>query len=47
MPSQFGTQGQITYIGGHGDENGVRLKLNFETPSLNMYAYPYIEACKA
>lgn len=47
LPADFGLLSPITYIGGHGDENGVRLKINFETPSLNMYAYPYIEACKA
>mgnify|MGYP000848321275 CR=1 FL=1 len=47
LPGNYGLLSPITYIGGHGDENGVRLKLNFETPSLNMYAYPYIEACKA
>ena len=28
-------------IGG-GDENGVRLKLNFETPSLNSFVYEYM-----
>jgi len=47
LPGDFGLLSPITYIGGHGDENGVRLKINFETPSLNMYAYPYLEACKA
>jgi len=29
------------FIGGNGDENGVRLKVNFETPSLNSFAYPF------
>jgi hypothetical protein len=39
IPSTFGGLAPIVYIGGHGDENGVRLKLNFETPSLNSYEY--------
>jgi hypothetical protein len=41
VASMFGSLAPITYIGGHGDENGVRLKLNFETPSLNSWEYPY------
>jgi hypothetical protein len=41
IPSQFGALSAITYIGGAGDENGVRLKYNVETPSLNSYAYAY------
>jgi hypothetical protein len=41
IPSQFGSLAPIVYIGGAGDENGVRLKLNFETPSLNSFAYPF------
>lgn len=41
IPSQFGALSAITYIGGAGDENGVRLKFNLETPSLNSYAYAY------
>lgn len=41
IPSQFGSLAAIVYVGGAGDENGVRLKLNFETPSLNSYAYPF------
>ena len=28
---------------GTGDENGVRLNLNLETPSLNSMAYTYME----
>lgn len=35
----FGSLGAITYIGGYGDENGVRMKMNFETPSLNSLVY--------
>ena len=45
IPSTFGSLAPIVYIGGHGDENGVRLKLNFETPSLNSFEYDY-SACK-
>lgn len=41
IPSQFGLLSPVVYIGGAGDENGVRLKLNFETPSFNSYAYPF------
>lgn len=37
--TQFGSLGAITYIGGLGDENGVRMKMNFETPSLNTLVY--------
>lgn len=44
VPGQFGLLSPITFIGGTGDENGVRLKLNFETPSLNSFAYDYL-AC--
>jgi hypothetical protein len=40
-PSQFGSLSGITWIGGMGDENGVRLKLIFETPSLNSFTYPF------
>lgn len=40
VPSQFGSLSGITYIGANGDENGVRLKLIFETPSLNSFVYP-------
>ena len=41
IPAQFGLLSAIVYVGGAGDENGVRLKLNFETPSLNSFAYPF------
>ena len=44
IPSQFGSLAPIVYTGGAGDENGVRLKLNFETPSLNSFAYSF-ESC--
>ena len=46
IPSQYGSLAPITYIGGAGDENGVRLKLNFETPSLNSFVYPF-DSCDA
>ncbi|MFZ9629831.1 MAG: hypothetical protein ACO3C1_10830 [Ilumatobacteraceae bacterium] len=39
LPSTYGSLAAITYIGGRGDENGVRQKLNFETPSLNSLVY--------
>lgn len=41
VPAQFGLLSPTTYVGGAGDENGVRLKLSFETPSLNSLAYPF------
>ena len=47
VPSQFGALSGITYIGGNGDENGVRLKLLFETPSLNSLVYPGQECTTA
>ena len=46
IPGQFGSLAAIVYVGGAGDENGVRLKLNFDTPSLNSYAYPF-DSCAA
>lgn len=45
IPSQFGALAPISYVGGLGDENGVRLKLNFETPSVNSFEYPF-NSCK-
>jgi hypothetical protein len=41
LPGQYGSLAPIVYIGGAGDENGVRLKLNFETPSTNSFVYPF------
>lgn len=41
LPARFGLLSPTTFIGGAGDENGVRLKVNFETPSLNSLAYPF------
>jgi len=46
VSSQFGALAPIVYVGGRGDENGVRLKLNFEPPSLNSFAYPFAECAK-
>ena len=46
IPAQFGLLSPVVLIGGRGDENGVRMKLNFETPSLNSLAYPF-ETCEA
>jgi hypothetical protein len=39
ISSQFGSLAPVTWIGGKGDENGVRMKANFETPSLNSLSY--------
>lgn len=44
IPAQFGLLSPVVWIGGAGDENGVRLRFNFETPSLNSLAYPF-NAC--
>lgn len=42
IPSQFGLLGAIQLVVGQGDENGTRLKLNLETPSLNSFVYEYM-----
>jgi hypothetical protein len=39
IPSAFGTLGAQQLIVGRGDVNGVRLKVNLETPSLNSLMY--------
>jgi len=44
IPSQFGGLGAIQLVVGAGDENGTRLKLNLETPSLNSFVYEYMTA---
>lgn len=41
IPAQFGLLSPVVWIGGAGDENGVRLRFNLETPSLNSLAYPF------
>jgi len=43
VPSRFGSVGANTFLGGAGDENGVRLRLAFETPSLNSMVYSFTE----
>jgi Ferritin-like domain len=42
IPSQFGLLGAIQLVVGRGDENGTRLKLNLETPSLNSFVFEYM-----
>jgi Ferritin-like domain len=42
IPSQFGLLGAIQIVVGRGDENGTRLKLNLETPSLNSFVFEYM-----
>ena len=42
IPSQFGGLGAVQIVVGAGDENGTRLKLNLETPSLNSLIYEYM-----
>jgi rubrerythrin len=42
IPSQFGELGALQIVVGKGDENGTRLKLNLETPSLNSFVYEYV-----
>ena len=44
IPSQFGGLSAIQIVVGKGDENGTRLKLNLETPSLNSFVYEYMTA---
>jgi len=47
IPARFGQLGAQTIIVGAGDENGVRMKMMIETPSLNAYVYDYMEpTCK-
>jgi rubrerythrin len=42
IPSQFGGLAAIQIVVGAGDENGTRLKLNLETPSLNSFIFEYM-----
>lgn len=44
IPSQFGSLAPIPIVVGSGDENGTRLKLNLETPSLNSFVFEYMKA---
>lgn len=41
LPARYGLLSPTVFIGGAGDENGVRLKVSFETPSLNSFIYPF------
>ena len=43
IPGQFGALGAIQIVVGKGDENGTRLKMNLETPSLNSFVYEYVK----
>jgi hypothetical protein len=43
IPSQFGSLAAIQIVVGAGDENGTRLKMNLETPSLNSFVYEFME----
>jgi hypothetical protein len=43
IPSQFGGLAALQIVVGKGDENGTRLKLNLETPSLNSFIYEYMK----
>ena len=43
IPSPFGGLAAIQIVVGRGDENGTRLKLNLETPSLNSFVYEYMK----
>lgn len=45
LTSTFGTTATVTLIVGDGDENGTRLKVLLETPSLNSMEYEYLGAC--
>lgn len=43
IPSAFGSLAATPLVVGRGDENGTRLKLNVETPSLNSFVYEYMK----
>lgn len=43
IPGAFGNLAAIPLVVGRGDENGTRLKLNLETPSLNSLVYEYMK----
>jgi hypothetical protein len=45
LPSTFGTTSTITVVVGAGDENGTRLKVLLETPSLNSMEYEALGPC--
>jgi hypothetical protein len=43
IPSQFGGLSAVQIVVGKGDENGTRLKINLETPSLNSFVFEYMK----
>jgi hypothetical protein len=43
IPSTFGSLAATPIVVGRGDENGTRLKMNLETPSLNSFVYDYMK----
>jgi hypothetical protein len=45
VPTQFGSVAAIPVVLGAGDVNGVRLRVNLETPSLNSLIYEYLDTC--
>jgi hypothetical protein len=45
LPSTFGTTSTVVVVVGAGDENGTRLKVLLETPSLNSMVYEHLGAC--
>ena len=45
LPATFGLTSTITVVLGAGDENGTRLKVLLETPSLNSMVYEYAGGC--
>jgi len=42
IPGTFGSTATLQIVIGAGDENGTRLKLNLETPSVNSFEYEYL-----
>ncbi|MEO5898496.1 MAG: hypothetical protein ABIR68_00020 [Ilumatobacteraceae bacterium] len=42
IPGTFGATATLQIVVGAGDENGTRLKLNLETPSVNSFEYEYL-----
>lgn len=42
LPGTFGSTATLQIVIGAGDENGTRLKLNLETPSVNSFEYEYL-----
>ena len=42
IPGTFGSTATLQIVVGAGDENGTRLKLNLETPSVNSFEYEYL-----